>query len=66
MHPALTGYLRSTSLPEAAPETRDAWTRALVEVMGRLADALAPRELHEQRVAFTAHVPPPPWESRRL
>src|SRR5271157_1817136 len=50
MHPLLTSYLRSR--PEAAPEARE---RAFVDIMGRLADALAPRELHEQRTPFFFH-----------
>jgi hypothetical protein len=30
----------------------DAWRRAFVDVMGRLADHFAPKELHEQRWPF--------------
>jgi len=55
MHPALTGFLRSTPLPAASTEARDAWSRAFVDVMGSLADALAPRPLHEQRGGFAIH-----------
>ena len=55
LHPALTGYLRAAVVRSVDPALRDAWTRAFVEVMGGLADALAPRELHEQRVPFHIH-----------
>ncbi|MCP4692358.1 MAG: hypothetical protein GY859_30210, partial [Desulfobacterales bacterium] len=48
IHPALTGYLRGL----AREKERDAWARAFVDVMGRLADALPPKELHEQRGPF--------------
>ncbi len=50
MHPLLTSYLRSRNA--AAPEPVE---RAFVDVMGRLADDLAPRELHEQRAPFFWH-----------
>ncbi|HEX8199909.1 MAG TPA: tetratricopeptide repeat protein, partial [Isosphaeraceae bacterium] len=52
MHPVLTGFLRSALLPTAADIARDTWTRAFVDVMGRVADDLAPRPLHEQRGGF--------------
>src|SRR5271166_1867326 len=52
MHPALTGFLRATRPPGASDESGDRWSRAFVDVMGRLADHLAPRELHEQRGPF--------------
>jgi tetratricopeptide (TPR) repeat protein len=56
LHPALTGYLRATlARQKEQDEVRDAWARAFVDVMGSLADALAPRELHEQRVPFHVH-----------
>ncbi|MDC0685032.1 CHAT domain-containing tetratricopeptide repeat protein [Sorangium atrum] len=55
MHPALTGFLRSGAASTMADPSRDGWRRAFVEVMGRLADALAPLELHEQRVTFHVH-----------
>ena len=55
MHPALTGFLRA-ALPAAVTDNRrEAWTRAFVDVMGNLADNLAPRPLHEQRGAFHCH-----------
>jgi tetratricopeptide (TPR) repeat protein len=50
MHPLLTSYLRSRE--NAAPEP---YQRAFVDVMGRLADGLAQRELHEQRIPFLVH-----------
>jgi hypothetical protein len=50
MHPLLTSFLRSRE--GAAPEP---CRREFVDIMGRLADALAPRELHEQRVPFLLH-----------
>jgi tetratricopeptide (TPR) repeat protein len=53
LHPALTGYLRSAlDQPEA---DRDTWARAYVDVMARLTDALAPKQAHEQRIAFHVH-----------
>ena len=55
MHPALTGFLRSTRPPEASDEPGERWSRAFVDLMGTLADQLAPRELHEQRVPFFLH-----------
>jgi len=55
LHPALTGFLRSRLPVVPADAQRDAWRRAFVDVMGSLADALAPKELHEQRVPFHLH-----------
>ncbi|NLX07529.1 MAG: tetratricopeptide repeat protein [Phycisphaerae bacterium] len=55
LHPALTGYLRSTFLPSVAADLRDRWTRAFVDVMGTFADHLAPRPLHEQQLPFHIH-----------
>jgi tetratricopeptide (TPR) repeat protein len=60
MHPALGRFLRLGVLDPAGDEAgdgardgaRDAWCRAFVDVMGRVADQYAPRELHEQRPAF--------------
>jgi hypothetical protein len=55
MHPLLTSYLRSPDARATKEETRDAWARAFVDVMGTLADRLAPKELHEQRFLFHLH-----------
>ena len=55
MHPALTGFLRATRPPGASGESGERWSRAFVDLMGRLADQLAPRELHEQRGPFFLH-----------
>ena len=55
MHPALTGFLRATRPPGASGEPGERWSRAFVDLMGRLADHLAPRELHEQRGPFFLH-----------
>ena len=55
MHPALTGFLRATRPPGASGESGERWSRAFVDLMGRLADHLAPRELHEQRGPFFLH-----------
>jgi tetratricopeptide (TPR) repeat protein len=55
MHPLLTSYLRSSVEPKADDSTREKWTRAFVDVVGTLANALAPRELHEQRGFFHVH-----------
>ena len=55
LHPALTGFLRATVLTQAAGAELESWQRAFVDVMGRLADTLAPKELHEQRPYFHVH-----------
>ena len=55
MHPVLTGYLRSTCLKAVDGEVLKSWERGFVDVMGTLADALAPRQLHEQRFSFLIH-----------
>jgi len=55
MHPALTGFLRSTRPPGASDEPGERWSRAFVNLMGQLADDLAPRELHEQRGPIFLH-----------
>ena len=52
MHPALTGFLRSTRPPGASDEPGDRWSRAFVDLMGQLADHLTPQQLHEQRGPF--------------
>ncbi len=52
LHPALTGFLRSRAANEPS---RDEWARAFVDVMGSVADAVGPLELHEQRGIFAAH-----------
>ena len=63
MHPVLSGYLRSQDQsrarkeagpPADAPGSGD-WARAFVDVMGSLADAYAPKDLHEQRAVFRLH-----------
>ncbi len=53
LHPALTGYLRSHLGKGGAAS--DQWPRAFVDVMGRLANSLVTRELHEQRAPFHWH-----------
>ncbi len=55
MHPALTGFLRARPVVGLDDNQREAWRRAFVGVMGRLADHLAPKELHEQRCPFHCH-----------
>ena len=49
MHPALSGFLRAHH-----PATKGI-QRAFVDVMGTIADSLAPKELHEQRIPFALH-----------
>ncbi len=49
MHPLLTSYLRSRG------EAPEACRRAFVDVMGSVADALTPRQWHEQRGPFLLH-----------
>jgi tetratricopeptide (TPR) repeat protein len=53
LHPALTGFLRAR--PSASDATATAWERAFVDVMGRLADQVAPKSLHVQRPFFALH-----------
>jgi tetratricopeptide (TPR) repeat protein len=53
MHPLLTSYLRSR--PTANADNRDVWERAFVDVMSSIADHLAPKQLHEQRMWFHLH-----------
>ena len=55
IHPLLPSFLRAEVLPEAPAESVERWTRAFVDVMGSLADAVAARELHEQRFSFAIH-----------
>jgi tetratricopeptide (TPR) repeat protein len=55
LHPALTGFLRATVLTQGASAELESWQRAFVDVMGSLADALAPKQLHEQRPYFHTH-----------
>ena len=55
MHPALSGFLRSGSGSSTPGAARDEWCRAFVNEMGRLANHLTPRELHEQRAGFHWH-----------
>ena len=63
MHPVLSGYLRpkeqSRTRKGAGPPAEAggsvAWERAFVDVLGQLADAYAPKPLHEQRVVFHLH-----------
>jgi len=55
MHPAFTGFLRSTVLRRTPAGIRDRWAGAFVEVFGRLAEALTPREFNVQRVAVHLH-----------
>ena len=42
----------SRRLPTVSGESRDTWARAFVDVMGRVADGLTPRPLHEQLGGF--------------
>jgi tetratricopeptide (TPR) repeat protein len=55
MHPALSGFLRAKVLQGASGEARDVWSRAFVDVVGRVADARARRQLHEKRGWFHWH-----------
>ena len=55
MHPALPAFLRATAPADADDQHREPWIRAFVGVMGGLADALAPKPLHEQRGTFHCH-----------
>ncbi len=54
IHPLLTSFLRAR-VSSAGEETAEAWTRAFVDVMGQVADQVAPRPLHEQRGPFYLH-----------
>jgi tetratricopeptide (TPR) repeat protein len=56
LHPALTGYLRShLGVHTSGSSGADEWNRGFVDVMGRFADSLTPRQLHEQRFPFYLH-----------
>jgi tetratricopeptide (TPR) repeat protein len=55
LHPALTGFLRSGLLTQVAEPERESWQRAFVDIMGSLADSLAPEQLHVQRFSFHVH-----------
>src|SRR5205823_13630404 len=55
MHPLLTSYLRSVQTRNVPADALDSWSKPFVEVMAQLADDLAPRELHEQRLPFHLH-----------
>jgi tetratricopeptide (TPR) repeat protein len=55
MHPALSGFLRSNVVQSASGEACDVWSRAFVGVMGRVADAHTPRQLHQKRAWFHCH-----------
>ena len=56
LHPLLTSYLRTSGLsPQPNPAKTEVWESAFVEVMARLADAVASKELHEQRETFALH-----------
>ncbi len=52
LHPALIGYLRMKVSGAESQTVRDRWTRAFTDVMGRLANNLTQRPLHEQRGWF--------------
>jgi len=54
IHPLLTSFLRAR-VSDTNEEAAKAWTRAFVDVMGRVADQAAPMPLHEQRVPFYLH-----------
>ena len=55
LYPALTGFLRSTLLKSISQETRDTWSHAFVDIMARVANQVAPLELHEQRMPLHFH-----------
>jgi tetratricopeptide (TPR) repeat protein len=50
LHPALTGYLRGYL--QVDNTTMDAWAASFVDITGRIASGLAPKQLHEQRFMF--------------
>jgi tetratricopeptide (TPR) repeat protein len=54
MHPALAGFLRSTHYDVKLEQSRDAWKRAFVQVIGQTADALTPL-IHQQGEKFLLH-----------
>lgn len=53
LHPALTGFLRARRATPTAADT--AWHNAFVDIMGQLADRIAPEPLHVQRPFFAVH-----------
>lgn len=54
LHPALTGFLRQQTRSSDAT-TVECWEWAFTDFMGRLADYVARKEFHEQRVLFHWH-----------
>ncbi len=52
LHPALTGYLRSGVSDDMPDDSENLWARAFVDVMGRLADDLTPKPLHDREGFF--------------
>ena len=54
MHPTLSRFLRLVVFDHTATESRDAWSRAFVDVLGTIADEYAPKQLHIQRPVFYA------------
>ena len=55
LHPALTGFLRSTLFKSISQEIHDTWSRAFVDIMKDLANQLGPLKIHEQRGGFHCH-----------
>ena len=52
LHPALIGYLRAYVVKCESEQIRHEWTKAFVDVMGRLSNELAKKQLHEKRIHF--------------
>lgn len=57
MHPALSGYLRSTFLPTLPPHDLEAWTKAFIDVLSVAADSMAKSGKHEQRSTVSDYIP---------
>ena len=52
MHPALTGFLRSSFMKSIPSDQRDTWIRGFVDVMAMVADSLTAKKLHDKRATF--------------
>jgi tetratricopeptide (TPR) repeat protein len=55
MHPALTGYLRSTFVAQADSSVTNVWTVAFVYFMAALATSQNSKPVHDQRFMFQVH-----------
>ncbi|CAN2050098.1 Tetratricopeptide repeat protein [Candidatus Magnetomoraceae bacterium gMMP-13] len=52
LHPVLTGFIRARLFKRISSDEFDKWAKSFVDVLGIIAEELAPKELHEQRFMF--------------